>query len=1283
MKQLINRTLLILAVLCLAVSSVTAATPKYKISKWKPNDGGIFESISADGKWGIINLGMTGGDTNIKCPSRIYDIDHDKDYTISFQGREMNISAVSDVDSKGMLTVVGSLMGRPASCVFDTNTNTVVTTSLKTYKLSENWQSGNLNAVTTDGKYAVGMQMGYYGKDSEDNELGSDFWFTTIYVDIEAGSVIETPGLPTKNLAGSDEFAMKFTGISPDGRYIIGEKDWFIMQPNCPLSFLYDTKEHTYKVIGFTGTPGNYKGVVDGLHHIETPIFSPNGKLISGDAYMAREQEGSEFFNEYHTPFIYNVETGEFVNFDDADSQNVIGTAIDNDGNIYGAPEGGGPLRNFKIFYKQKYWIPFSQICQQIYGFNFSQKTGFEFTGTPVGVSGNGQRLVAFCDPSDAESFAFDFGAPFSEIAGNIDLLSNYAVTPEARSTFSKFKSIEVNFGRAVQVIGKGNTHFHLYNKKTGALVADGLSTASGIAMKQNSKTTVVFTVRTATLEDGVEYEAVIDKGAVALASDASMANHEIRITYIGRKEGAVKVIKAAPEAGSRLNHLDAGTSYMLLTFDCPIQLTDSYEAYLERIEEGGNKTRLATLTLAAGNTDETKNQLLMYPTSTIYLYDGVEYKVTLSAGSVSDYSGSESSYNAEWTTTLNGSYVREIATETTMFIDDFNDPNASLGKWLQYEGDHRNPQSEMQAWGFDADNTPWNFSTRDSETTADYFATSHSLYAPSGKSDDWMMTPQLKIPEDGKAVLSFDAQSYRSNKADHLKIYVIPEERNISYLNTQNMSILKGEAILLDDIALKSGASEGVTADEWSHYTYSLVEYANKDVYIAFVNDNDNQSAVFVDNVTVQKEIVYTIGFNNEERVVNRDKIAIAGNFNIKTKDFKSGAVKLILKDGTGKEVSRIEWPSLSGSIVDRAIPFNFPEMLPLTVGKENKYSIDIVFDGKDVNDNDYKRTEVYESSIYDLAFAPTKRVVLEEMTGVTCPNCPQGHISIEACERQYKDQFIPISIHSYDGDDLGAQFRGYSSFLGLAGAPSARINRIHGNAANAGIFYPMWGNGNAIYYDRIDQELWYNVVAWELEKLTTCDVTATANYSENQKQITVNANVKYALDADQQISVFLVILEDGIVSYQENNFAQSTAEGLGEWGLGGKFGDYYAYPVTHNDVVRAVVGQTFAGTMGLLPQQFEAGKTYTAQISCNTPDAIDEKTNVNAVVMLIDTQTGEIINAAKAKVNPFGTGINTAINEISNSSSDIYTTSGVRVNKSSLRSGLYIQNGKKYVVK
>lgn len=1278
MNKFFQKTLFVISALLLVAGTAKADTPQYKYHKYVSTDGGIYEKISADGKWALVNLGMTMGGTTDHCPSQIVNTATGKMSPVLVNNRNLNIRAISNEDASGKVTIVGSLLGRPMSYYFDPKNPTTPGT-LTVYNLTTDWTSGTLESVTPDGKYAVGCQTGYSGKDLQGAELGSDYWFNTIYVEIGQSAPIATPGAPKYDRNGNDQHAIKFEAISADGRYILGEREWFMPTEGFP--FIYDTKTDTYKPIGFV-TEGNRQKAQDGIEYLDFPVMSPNGRYVSALAALAPEGDAIATDNYLCR---YDLQTGELTIFKDSESANVSPGCINDNGTIFGLPETGGPLRNFKVFYQDKYWIQFSQICQQLYGFNFSQKTGFEFTGSPTSVTADGTAFVAFSDPQ-AESYYFNLGTTIEDACSGIDLLKSYTISPESGSTFSTFKSVEINFGRAVQVVGKGNTHFHLYKKgKNGnpdVLVRDGLSTtgeSGGLHLKANSRTIVVATIRNTTLEDGEEYYFVLDPGAVAVASDANMTNKTpIKASYFGRKEGPVKMTKAVPTSGSKLHHLDATTSYIQLTFDCPVKLTDSYEAYLERVEDG---IRVTTLSLASGNTDATKNQLLVYPTTTIYLYDGVQYRVVLSAGSLSDYAGTESSYNEKIELTYTGEYVREVGNETTMFADNFNDPNSSLGKWLQYEGDHKTPQAEVAAWGFDADNTPWNFSTHDSESDPDYYATSHSLYAPSGESDDWMMTPQLLMPEDGKVVLEFDAQKYKA-KDDHLWIYVIPEERGISYLNDQNMAVLKSEAELLAEITDLPASPNGNAEGNWKHYSYNLSKWAGQNVYIAFVNKNNNQSAVLVNNVAVQREILYTIGFSNDDRVIDLNEINIAGTFTVKTKDFASGAISLVLKDADEAEVATISWPSISGtSIVDRPIPMNFSKPLTLKKGKENKFTITINFDGKDGSGNDFKRTEIYNGAISNLMFNPTKRVVLEEMTGTTCPNCPQGHISIEACERQYKDQFIPISIHSYDGDDLGAAFRGYSEFLGLKGAPTGVINRKADSNGNTIIYFPMYGTGNAVYYDMAEQNLWYNIVAQELEIPALCDVNATATYSTDKKQIKVNADVKYALDTNQSLSVFFVVLEDGIVSYQENNFAQSDATGLGEWGSGGIYGSYYAYPVTHNDVVRNIVGDTYSGTLGLLPSEFTAGEKYSiTPVNIKISDAILDKDKVNVVVMLIDTKTGEVVNAVRAKVN----GDTTSIEDVDTDapkSNVVYNLSGVRVSENGMQNlpaGIYIMNGK-----
>lgn len=1238
----------------LACTTSFAQTANYKLHKYNSNDGGILTRITPNGKWAVINLGTSAGGGN--AISQLYEVDTETATPVTISGRNMSISAVSDDGN----VVVGSLSGRPVAYNRQTGKATI-------FPLRNLWQSGTLSSVTPDGKWAVGSYNGYNGKLNDNDELSHDYYYSTLYVNIETGDTLYTPNLPKKDMAHLDQHAMVFDEITPDGRYIIGRMSWYIMQPLSGFVFIYDTQKQNYEAVGYIEHDNrDWEPRYPNMHHIEGSMLSPDGHWLAGMAYMTKPHEDDIFFNEYGAPFLLDLNTRELKVYDEADGSNYSVGGVDNAGTIFGNPDTGSPLRDFRILSEGKYWISFDQICKQVYGFNFKEKSGYERTGSILSVSGDGSRFISFPDPL-GESYCFDFGMTVEEVCSQIDLLDNYTVSPEPGSIFSQFTSVEINFGRAIQVLGSGK-NVHLY-KADGTKVADGLSAGNqGLSIKTGSKNIVNAVFRTRALEEGVDYYVSIDAGAIAVAGDAQRVNKEIRIPYTGRANAPVKCIKAAPENHAQLRQIDASSSYVLLTFDSPVRLTDQAKASLIRVDDG---SAVASLTLSEGNTEATKNQLLLYPVSAVYLYEGMEYKVRVEAGSLSDYSGSESSYNEPIEITYHGTYVREVGNDAVLFADDFNDPANSYNLWLRYEGDHRTPMASMQGWGFDADNMPWSFGMSDDETYADCFAGSHSLYAPSGQSDDWMVTPRLLLPETGATMLEFDAQSYNPSKTDVLKVLVYEQDFEISYLNDAWMNDddgIRKNAVLLDAITLSPGKNQELTAGEWTHYKYDLSRWAGKSIYVAFLNDNTNQSAIFVDNVAVQRELLFTIGFSNADRVVAKEEVQIAGQFTVKTSDPVS-SISLTLKDAAGQEVSKVEWPSVSGNIKDRPIPFTFKEALPLKVGSENKFTIDVK-----LGDNQ----SVYEGSILDLSFEPTKRVVLEEMTGVDCPNCPLGILSIEKCEKAFGERFIPISIHTYTGDPWMGSLSAYSQFLGLQAAPSARINRT------SGIYYPIV-SANGTYLDTNPNEpLWFDVVSRELNRLAPCDLTLAAKLSSDGQQVDYTADLRYAINSEnQQLSLLIVVMENGLEYYQANSFGTVSQTVLGPWGAGGQNSGAYVYPVIHNDVVRSVVGQTLSGTIGLFPSTLEAGKTYSSSFSSSWPQAFVDVKNATAVAMLIDSQSGEVVNACKTHIEAATGGDANSIDEISESANaSTYTLSGQRV-AAPVKKGIYISNGKKYIVR
>lgn len=211
----------------------------------------------------------------------------------------------------------------------------------------------------------------------------------------------------------------------------------------------------------------------------------------------------------------------------------------------------------------------------------------------------------------------------------------------------------------------------------------------------------------------------------------------------------------------------------------------------------------------------------------------------------------------------------------------------------------------------------------------------------------------------------------------------------------------------------------------------------------------------------------------------------------------------------------------------------------------------------------------------------------------------------------------------------------------------------------------------------------LWYDIVSKLLDEPALCDFSVTASTDGNT--IDCKAEVNYAITADgQQLSVLLIVLEDSLTNYQSNAFGTIEQSLFGEWGKGGIYSaensNGYAYPVIHNDVARSVIGTTLGGTIGLFPTSFKAGESYTASITAPFPSTVVTPANAHIVALLINSQTGEVVNAANSPIvrNPNANSITE--NKTTDELHSIYTITGVRIKASQMKKGsLYIINNKK----
>jgi hypothetical protein len=538
-------------------------------------------------------------------------------------------------------------------------------------------------------------------------------------------------------------------------------------------------------------------------------------------------------------------------------------------------------------------------------------------------------------------------------------------------------------------------------------------------------------------------------------------------------------------------------------------------------------------------------------------------------------------------------------------------------------------------------------------------------MYTNDGRSDDWMAIPQIYLP-DATCQLFFDAQSYKASAKDTLTVVVWPCEEVYNVLTDDIVAKMKSEGTVVFHQRLTPGTDEETLADDWTNYYVPLKDFAGKSVYIAFVNQNQGGSMIFVDNVKVVRDMKFSIALKNDAVVVAQTEETISGTITIESQEDVYSSYSLVLKDTKGNEVDRIVAAGQNLKKGDK-IAFQFEKPLPLVLAEMNTFTIEVTLD-------DY--SEVVKSTVQNNAFSPTKRVVLEEFTGVTCGNCPLGILAIENLEKTVGSQFIPISLHGYSGDPWATAVSGYASYLGFSAAPSGMIQRS-GTISN-----PMYSGSDNYYFSSPEGDVWYDLVMAELENLALADVSATCYADTASGRYSIPVTVKYALNAtDLNLNVFTVIMEDNNTYFQENYFAAQTFSNLGEFAKGGKYGSTYAV-LQHNDVVRSVVGLSYAGTGGLLPQTMTAGEEYSTTIYANIPGTVSKVQNTKAAILLIDANTGAIVNACVA---PVSFDAASAIEQIAVGqvkSVEIYNLSGQRVAaaasleaaQSSLQPGVYV---------
>lgn len=270
---------------------------------------------------------------------------------------------------------------------------------------------------------------------------------------------------------------------------------------------------------------------------------------------------------------------------------------------------------------------------------------------------------------------------------------------------------------------------------------------------------------------------------------------------------------------------------------------------------------------------------------------------------------------------------------------------------------------------------------------------------------------------------------------------------------------------------------------------------------------------------------------------------------------------------------------------------------------------------------------------------FAPKKRPLVEEYTGLWCGWCPRGYIAMEEIAKEYGDDQVSICYHNQDEMTVTEDYV-FPNLATSPGLPTSSVDRIelidpyYGSPypyEELGIFTDVNNSLATVPYADLDLEV-------EVVDNNTINVTTNATF------------VKDVNNANYQLGYVLVCNNLTNSAWRQTNYyaqpayynpAQATGtplEPLTKWGANIR-------GLVFNDVAVDVKGMK--GVAGSIPTNIKAMEPITHKFSfdlrnnrvLNTynigEDGSKDLNNLVVTVFLIDKTTGQIENANKFAIS------------------------------------------------
>lgn len=383
-----------------------------------------------------------------------------------------------------------------------------------------------------------------------------------------------------------------------------------------------------------------------------------------------------------------------------------------------------------------------------------------------------------------------------------------------------------------------------------------------------------------------------------------------------------------------------------------------------------------------------------------------------------------------------------------------------------------------------------------------------------------------------------------------------------------------------------------------WTYHALPLGSLKDKEIQIIFECNSTNRYLLAVGDVWAGVPDAADLKVKDKTKhfVANTADNTIA--FDLVSVGATPAEVSLIFRTGKGDvELSAARWGGESlvpGEVLPVEVNVEFP------ADEKSTYSV-IAREGE-------RETTLLTGTVWSSEYART--ILIDEGTGMWCNNCPKGILELQELEHTYGDQVAVIATHV---NDLFAQ-DGYWANLRWYDVPRMMANR------------------NRIYNgDKVSK------IIGAFDSPTHGRVEVTSVDVESPFKATISGETEFGFDADNtggKYGLGYVITyefrryEFDKEFYQENSCTSTSS--LQYYFLPSKIPSDLAI-FSH---LNAECQYGFVPKPDMIPSAIQAGVPTSFSFSIDLPDMADSWDGCRVVAFILDTETGEVVNATHVAV-------------------------------------------------